>query len=55
MEVKRFIQLVEDVKSQGFDEYRLAAEIAQVQKEEDAQFIELQGYPELANLLRLTQ
>jgi len=50
MEIKKLIQLVESLE--GADHYKIGAEIAEAQKEEDAQYLEELGELDLANQIR---
>ena len=50
MNVKKLIELVESLG--GADHYKISAEVAAAQKEEDAIYLEEQGYTDLANELR---
>ena len=52
MDAKKLIEIVQDVSSWKGDVYKFAYEIAECQKEADAQLAEDAGQTELAALIR---
>lgn len=50
MDIKKLIQLIESLEDA--DHYKIGAEVAQAQKEEDALFLEGLGETDLANQIR---
>lgn len=52
MDARRFIELVEEAKTEGADYFGLAAKILEAQKEADAQLAESMGATSVAAAIR---
>ena len=52
MHAKLLVTLVKQCIDDGYDHYAIATEVAEKQREIDADFVESAGYPELAEQLR---